>query len=492
MKQSESKGRKLITYLRAMDSDTRREFHGYLSSPLLGKSPQFATMLYILEEEALAGEKSTIDFGWFAEVIRPGEPMGPQKEKYIGIRLSQLQQKVYDFLAFKGFEKRPGLQAVLMLEQSIRRGNDLYLENLYQKMRLKLESPQSTDEFLHLLLLEEQMNNHLVNHAVNPGRNHLDQLEKALDQYLVLQKLKYGCANLVERRLGAQPRQSNLLTFILEAVEADLDNYPALIRCYYHVYRMLDALMRGEEGHEAEFRTFLALWKDDVIARLPEARDLFILGQNYCILQMQNGNLAYQEDLGELYVIALYSGIFDNANYLSPAGYKNCIEVLCKVGLISKAEEMCLLLKKAIHPLNRELAFTYNQAVIRFFEGEYESVVEKLIPLLGKLNHLGYSFGARVYLARALFGMQDYERLLTSLHAFAQFIVRQQDSRPGEAEVYRRFISYLKKLVMAISSPNGEKEERLERLAQSLEENEEANRFGWLRRTLDRIRNEGN
>ena len=492
MKQSESKGRKLITYLKAMDPEIRKEFHGYLSSPLLGKSPQFATMLLILEEEALAAEKATLDFEWFSGVIRPGEPMDPQKEKYIGIRLSQLQQKVYEFLAFRGFEERPGLQAVLMLEESIRQGNELYMENLYQKMRLKLQAPQSTDEFLHLLLLEEQMNNHLVKHAVNPGRNHLDLLENALDQYLVLQKLKYGCANLVERRLGAKPQQSNLLTFILEAVETNLDEYPALIRCYFHAYRMLEIILHKEVGHVAHFEAFLVLWENDVISLFSEARDLFNYGQNYCILQMQQGDLTYREQLGELYVIALEAGIFDNASYLSPASYKNCIEVLCKVQFFDRAEELCLQLKGRIHPLNRELAFAYNQAVIHFFQGEFEKVVEQLHPLLGKLKHLGYSFGARVYMARALFEMQEYERLLADLHSFAQFILRRQDSRPGEAEVYRKFISYLKRLVQAIGSPDDQKEAKLIRLSQEIEENEEANRFGWLRNTLDRERTGNN
>ncbi len=202
-------------YLRRLGGVERRNFQRWLESPWFGNSMQLGQIIGILEEGPLAREDEISDFEEIARELWEMESMDGSQDQYLAVRLSQLQSKLYEYLIYQKGRPNPQTSSILLVKACLDLHGDKYLEQLYKKSSKEIGAPQSTENILAQFHLEEAMNNYLVKQTVAPGKNHLQEVEASLDTYLVLQKLKYGCANLVESILEPTHPPSILFPAIL-------------------------------------------------------------------------------------------------------------------------------------------------------------------------------------------------------------------------------------------------------------------------------------
>lgn len=481
------KGKKLMYYLRRMGGDERKNFQRWLESPWFGNSMQLGQIIEILEKGPLAREDEMVDFGEIAKEVWEKESLDGSQDQYIAVRLSQLQAKLYEYLVYQKGRPNAQLSSILLVKACLDLNGDKYLDQLYQKSIKEIGVPESTEKILSQFHLEEAMNDYLVKQTVAPGKNHLQEVEASLDTYLVLQKLKYGCANLVESILEPTHPPSLLISAILELVESNPGRFPELIQAYFHAYKMLAMLLEDLPGNEDHNSFFLDIFRKPTFYQLPEARDIFTYAQNYCVLKIRKGETEFRKQLAELYDFALEVRIFEEAGKLSPFYYKNCVQVLCKMGEHLRAEEIAHKYRNRLFLPYRESCFIYNTAIIQFHKGAFKAASRQLYQSLGTYHSFQYKLGARVYYCRALWEIGQFDLLFAALHAFNQFIQRNRHQLQDEAVRYRKFIAYLKRMAQAMEGVPGEIEEKLARIQSEINKKEEANLFGWLRSKLNKI-----
>ncbi len=104
--------------------------------------------------------------------------------------------------------------------------------------------------------------------------------------------------------------------------------------------------------------------------------------------------------------------------------------------------------------------------------------------LVGTIPYTEYNLGARIYLCRALWELQDLDRLLFSLHAFNQFISRQKETLVESVTSYRRFVGYMTQMAKAAGLPAEKASTKFLRIQQKVNKNESPNQYSWLRKQL--------
>lgn len=482
MSQARKKGGKVLHFLKQMEPTSRKRFKEWLKNSSSSNGMYWVKIVIAIE--AGLSESDRLNSNKLNLLILPDHPIKTSPEKYIRVRLSQLLKKLFDFLALEAFEARPGLQSVLLFQRCTEIGENKYLADLYKRARKIISNPESAEEYQWLFQLETGMNDQLVSQSARPGGNHLSEVEKTLDQLFILQKLKYGCANLVESVLGAEHGSPRMMEGILEEVRIHYEDYSEVSRAYFHAYQMLDDIVIREVVSEKHYERFWELFQRLSMASASDIRDLFSYGQNYCVLHLRRGNASFRTNLTLLYDQAFEAEIFKEERFLAPVFYKNCIELYCKFGMLREAEDVRIKYQNKIHPKDREFVSIYNQAVIRFFEGDYNWVAKELYQILGNSRFLAYRLGARTYLCRALWKGGQYELLLDVLHSFTQFVFRNKEEMPDTGRNYRAFIRYLSRMAKAMLGPPDKVALQLERIGGELEKKEEANQYGWLRRQL--------
>lgn len=482
VKSKETRGKKLLYYLALLSPRQWQDFEVWLSQHAKPQGPDWKQSLNLLK--TVIQEKRPLKLSDLEPLLLSQTEVKTSREKYIGVRLSQLLKMLHQYLLSDTYANSGELKALLTLKSHIQIRDEKYLQKVYDKVLRAFSPAESTLQIRNKLEAEMMMNKHLAGSSSKPGVSHLAEVEDALDSYYSLQKLKYGAARLVETMIGGPPRPIRLIEAILTEVKTHYEQYPVLVQTYYHCFEMLNLLEHDPAASEQHFELYLELYQQPAIQALPEARDLLTYGQNYAVLKIRAGKDGYKAHLAALYSSALVNRIYEDNQFLSPLFLKNLVELFCKMQMRQFAKESLNGFISSIQPERRLAIEVYNQAVIRFFEKDYHSVIRACYQVLGSFQELAYELGARTYLCRSLWQTAQYESLLDALHAFTQYVFRKKQELGELAGLYRFFIGFLSRMAKA-SQENPEKQAALfTRIHKDFMKKNEANQFGWLRKQI--------
>jgi hypothetical protein len=179
--------------------------------------------------------------------------------------------------------------------------------------------------------------------------------------------------------------------------------------------------------------------------------------------------------------------LLDNGR-LSPNFYTNTVMLMCRFGELEWAEKFIFQFRALIYGESRgeELAFTYNLAVLRFYQEKYQETIGLLFNEIGRFEDPLYSVGARTYLCRALWEQGDWEWLIAALHAFRQFLSRNTQLGKAEKANNLKFIQYLEKMARIKSGNPQQIREKLRKVRAQLEAEGNRQLFAWVARAMDR------
>ncbi|MEM7038372.1 MAG: hypothetical protein AAF570_15410, partial [Bacteroidota bacterium] len=424
------RGKKVLYFLARMSEEDHRDFGHWLASPLHGSSPQLAQMLEAILSTLYAAADEVPE-GIDPEIFRPifayeGE-LDKKKLAYIWIRLAKLRNELYNFLAWRRFKEDDARAHIYLLDEMRSRGWEKHLFQVYKNGHKALPQPTQARRFRTELDLETLLNGYLASQATAADK-HLDEVFEALDQHYILQTLKYACAGTLGNAPQADPEAAPLLATTLELLREKPASFPLVTRAYYHALEMLrHHHLHHVPGEIDHFTEFNKAFHDPAAFARDEAMDLFIHGQNYCILRIRQGQDAFLDHFQALYDRVLESGVAFREGLLSLQFYKNAVELMCRLKRFGWSERFVERYRAQIAHDPNQLAYAYNLAVVRFHQQDFRAVVELLYNRIGELDRMDFAIGARVYLCQALWETGEIEWLLTVLHAFNEFLRRKKD-----------------------------------------------------------------
>lgn len=477
-KLSRGRGQKLIYFLERLEPAEREDFQHYLASPLLGNSLQFVAWLEVIERKWERIKSDGLQAEMFYGTLRKqGKEVA---DRYIWVRLTHLQQRLFDYIAFLAFQQDPSRKQLALLREVVRRGGYKHFPRLYKSTEQALAKAAGAHSLRDQMDLEFIHGDFLVENAqVGMGaESGLGRTLEALESFYVVQKLKIACAEYNHRIFAGPTTQLEQIQATL-AIADQLKKVP-LVRAYASAFRLLESVLEHKNGAEAHFFSLKESFfsTDTISAR--DARDLFAIAQNFAVLRYHNGAHAFLSELTLLYERMLEIGAFLEKDLLDPVFFKNTVMLMCRIGNVDWAAEFVQRFQGRIANDPQALMGTYNQAVVRFFQGNFQGVIELLYDVIPRFQQVAVGIGARVYFCRALWMQAEYEWLLNALKGFEQFLSRNKEVEKQDQERYRGYVRIFRKMALAAEEMGKSRVGKLEALAEEVAALGRQELYGWL------------
>lgn len=424
---------KALTILAAMSEKERALFRQFAAMPQFNRE-QYVTALYDLVAPALAAAPDNAAI--FARLY-PGEPFNDGRVRYLKAQLYALLRRFLylnqDDLLFED-------AAVLRFLQEKK------LVDLYRKEENKLQAdqrdvlPTESAEYLRRYFLFFEWHNYHTR-TKRIATEYLEQLNLNADLFFIIEKLKLACTAFNLRRLYKVQAETSLLEPVLQHVrEHHLYEQHPLLGIYYHAYRMMTD---GEPESYRHLKTILL--EKDRHYPAGEIKDAYMLAINFCISEINKGNVDFYREAFQLYEEGIRNQILLENGYLSPITYSNAITLALRAGDYDKALQFIETNKKILEGAEQEGFYSFNLSKYYFETGNFEKVIE--LYYRSNIRELILNIQIRVIQVKAF-----YERNETEICENLIDNLRQLLSRKGilayHKDNYNNFCKVFKQLLV--------------------------------------------
>ncbi|MCB9231875.1 MAG: hypothetical protein H6581_09445 [Bacteroidia bacterium] len=307
--------------------------------------------------------------------------------------------------------------------------------------------------------------------------SHFQNAVDALDQWYILEKIKFACTMVNNSAVLDTEVDIPLLKEISRHIEAMGNGNSPLILIYFRILKMLQ-----DPGSPQQYTLFKNLLLE-YAGNLPEeeSRDIYTLAQNYCIRQINRGRGEFLEELFLIYESLLERGLLLENGALSPWHVKNITAVALR---LKKFDWTAKFLEEKIEfvaPQFRQNAQTYNLAKLYFQKGEYSEVKKLLLQV--EYEDVFYNLDSKSMLLKIYFEEGEDVALDALCRSFLAYIKRNKLISEAHRTVYRNLVRYVQRL----NRLDGLGKKQLSDMLEEVESNSAVSDSSWLKRMI-RIR----
>ncbi len=426
----------LITALRSLDKEGIKDFDLFVRSPYFNKNA---------------------DLCRFWEVIKAN--LDKKSSKLTKIDLHRL---LYKDLAFKDSRMRLLMSNLFLLFEEFVINNELKKKNLehqnilvhfyrenglgshYAKkvkhIRKNFEKGKVKDS--SFFGLNAALNFEEYQFQISKKRSSTNALKDTFhftDLEYILLKLRYACILSSNKAAFKAEIEIEFLKEIIEFIKREeLYDRPS-IALYYNCYLLLES----EEVKYFDRYKELLIKHIEVLAPI-EIREVFLIGVNYCIRQMNLGNDEMSNKLFDLFELGLKGRHLLVEGSLSRFTYRNIVTI----GLINKkfkwVENFIYEYKPNLDAKYRESMFTLNLALLKYEQKEYGEVQELLYQ--SEQKDLLLNLFAKTILLKVYYEQESIKLLDSHLDAMEIFI-RRKKVIGYHRKHYMNIIKYTRKLL---------------------------------------------
>lgn len=406
-------------------------------------------------------------------------PKKKYNEKHIGYLLSDALWLCEQYLIWQHLEEDKHRQQAYLLQSY----NELGLEKHYNKVLSDTKKIQQNkvlrdaDFYYQEFILESISNAHFDKQRQHKFDASIQNAVDYLDLYYLATKLKFSCELLNRKNVVQGNYEIRLLNEILLYVEdKDFGHAPA-IEIYYCILKTLT--QPNEEKYFYDLKNLLQLHTEKISQK--EARDMYAYAQNYCIKQVNNGNLKFLNDLFQLYKMTLESGVIFSGKYLSPWSYKNITGVAIRLKEYSWAENFITVFKDKIEPEFRKNAFAYNMAALFFDKGNYLKALEILRDV--EFTDLFYSLDSKAMMLRVYYELEETSPLYSLLDSFRTYLQRNKHISDYQKTIYLNLIKFTKEAIKI----NKNEKNKAYLLKEKIEQTKQVAYLKWITEKVDAL-----
>ncbi|MEX2589998.1 MAG: hypothetical protein WD334_07315 [Chitinophagales bacterium] len=340
----------------------------------------------------------------------------------------------------------------------------------------KRKSFRDADFFYDEFLLEAADNAYFDKQRSHRFDKSLQLAIDNLDIYFLTLKLKYSCEILNRRNVVASDYEIKLLDEILRYIDKHDFNQAPAIQVYYSI---LMTLKEPEKTlHFEQLKKLLKAHTDKFSSK--EARDMYAYAQNYCIKQVNNGNMDYLKDLFQLYKMTIDSRIIFFGKHISPWTYKNITSVALRLEEFQWAEQFVENYKEHIESDFRKDAYAYNMASIYFDKKDFEKAQELLQDV--EFSDLFYSLDSKAMMLRIYYELEVMKPLASLLDSFRVYLKRNKQVSDYQRTLYLNLIKYVREA----SKLRPHEKELAKKLKNKIEKNKNVAYLKWVKDIVDR------
>jgi len=429
---------KVIDIIKSLSKYEMNRFIKYVKSPFYNENETLVELLLFYTAEVKKYGKVDYSKQEIWASIFPYKSYDDRKFRRFNSDLSKLGE---GFLAHKVYHENPIKQATDLLNIINRRNIDKLRYTTHKNAinHQKKWTLRNAEYYYHQYLLETEY--HVILESQSRTNHNIVPAIQNLDYFYLGEKLRLYCTLLNYKNVVASEEKLLFIDEILAHLDkANYDEIPA-VSVYYQVLKTLND--KDNEQHYFDLRDTLSKHA----SKFPdeEARNLYILAQNYCIKKINSGNSSFLNELLTLYKKLLETKLIFQEEILSPWTFKNVITIALRVGELDWAKQFIEGNYEKIPEEFRDNAYNYNLAKYHFYLKNYDNV----IGLLNNVTYQGvfYLLDAKSLLIKTYYETKEEQALISLFDSFKVLLNRKKMVSPFYRKIYKNLIKYTKKLV---------------------------------------------
>jgi hypothetical protein len=363
---------------------------------------------------------------------------------------SDLLKLIEDYLAQQVYEENPIHQATYLIE-AVGKKKMVKLFNSVMKSARRLSSQQIQKPgtfYLYQYLVEKNYYELSQSDLNRAEKTNIEDIAQNLDAFYLTEKLRLYCSVLNQQYVVSHEYK---LLFIDEIVshlkKYQYEKFPP-ISIYYQVYLTIT----DSENVQHYFVLKNLLEKHGLDFPQSEALTIYHSAINYCIRNVNKGDLSFLRELFDLYKDILKKEIILSDGNLSPWDFKNIVTCSVRLGELSWTEDFIKQYSMLIPEMYRENAVSFNLAQLYFYQKKYGDLITLLQTV--EYEDFSYNLNAKGYLLFTYYEMDEIEPLFSLLESFRAYLNRHKNYPKHRREMYINLIKFTKKLV---STKSGDK-----------------------------------
>lgn len=350
-----------------------------------------------------------------------------------------------------------------------------------EKQAMKILEQEKTPDVAHYLQ-SYQLHWQIFNRAtkVVDTSNYLEKLapaDRALDNFYLLQKLKFYTAWLIFSGMRAGAHEVSLPEGFLQMTESEHYRDNPLIATYRQVLHCL--VDPEQETHYRQLRTLLNTHAAQI--GKSDLRECYLIAQNYCAFKINQGRTEYYQENFELYKSIIEQEILLENGQLQEGIFKNIVTTGLRVGEYEWVEKFIQEYAEFLPQSIRENARSFNLANLYSRRREHARVIELLRNV--EYSDVVYALGSKVLLVYTYYETNEMLVLDSLLDSFRIYLRRNKLISKNLKTEYGNFLSFVKKL----SSLLPRQQTEIEQVRQRIEKCKSVTSKKWLLEKADEL-----
>lgn len=414
-----------------------------VESPLHNRQESVAALLAFFKDHFFQQEKSTDTAPSMEEAhasLWPESHFDHQALRYV---MTDLTKIVEEYLVQLQLEKDPGLRTRLILAAYLERKQDKAFASSLKRSLAKLEANSLRDAGYHFqkFRLEEAGLHHDRIRQNRSGEDWIYPLLQELKHFSLATRLQYTC-ELLNRSMVLR---GNIDPALLDEVQQEAKSLGAGAPPAILLYRaILHTLIEPEQRrHYDELRKLLRGNAEQFGAT--ELGQLYAFALNYCIRRLNAGEAAYLRELFTLYQELIERRLLHEEGQLPPQHFKNIVTVGLRLREFEWTEQFIETLHHDIAASERQNAYLYNLASLKFAQGNYGSARKLLQKVY--FSDIFYALDSKSMLLKSYYELEEWEPLLSLLESFRRLLDRNKTISNVQRKLYRQLLRYVRKMV---------------------------------------------
>lgn len=471
------KDSKLFTALTELSVREFSKFIKFLNSPYLNENHSIIAFGTYLERVFVDYENTGIS----KEAIHQAVFTGPYDDLRVRHLLSDMLRLLEKFFALENYLSDTEDVEFDKLAQFRKRVMYKHFSAVSRKLRKRLEGDsfeESADGYYKRFLLEREINQYppKSDKKLRRGDTNIVAASEALDNYFILQKLRYGC---IQTNYGSMYNRT-LELFLLEEIvghvaKKNTEQY-ALINTYYLAFLMLRN--KGEEEHFVNYKE--SLKNHNKTFELTANVELYTFAQNYCIGRINGGEKRFFEELFELYKQTLSNKVAFATGELSAPNFKNMVTVGCNLKQFDWVKDFITDYLEYLPKEHQENSRILMTALLYWHLNRYSDTIKLLSRV--EYDDPFYALDSRSLLMKIYFELAEFEVLRSLCDSFKIYLRRNKTISAGHIGNYTNLINYTLKLIKV----RPDQHERLAKVKYEISTAKAVYNRAWL---LEQIKN---
>ena len=436
----------VLALLNLLTNSELRRFSKFLNSPFFGQTSFYIELFAVLriycprcEEDKILSSKE------YANFLKRNNCKSVTPNKWTG-----MHKRLKSFIAHEQLKENPYLTLTLHSDFFAKHSDyDMFSDSLeIRRTLLSNSSPQIAGQYYKQHSIEEEYYYHPDTEKSKVNATNIRELERSLDDYYYLQKLRIYCEKLIRQKLTTEQYAFHDFSHITNHAKVHLTPRSPLAEIYL---RYAEFLQSEFDINEYSRLINLVSAQAPTIAK-SELRSIFILLINLTN-RARHKSLLTEEHIYALYEKMIEQDVLAIYGRITPVSFYNVVWLKAELLKFGAAYKFITDYKKYLAPQYQELVKAA-EATVKFKEKKYQETLQILTDTtfrhpyfleIVKLLVIKSSFEADIIAGSLRKREKTYEMYLMSFRKFLSPARSPHLSKTKRKE-YQNFLTFFKKV----------------------------------------------